>query len=56
MECAVSDEALEVLGKNCPNLVSLNVSEDRKKKLITDEVLHCLKKVCVTRKGQHFWT
>ena len=38
VECAVSDVALEVLGKNCPNLVSLNVSEERKKKLITDEV------------------
>jgi hypothetical protein len=51
----VSDEALEVLGKNCPNLVSLNVSEDRKKKLITDEVRY-LKRDCVTRKGQHFRT
>jgi hypothetical protein len=38
VECAVSDEALEVLGKNCPNLVSLNIAEERKKKLVTDEV------------------
>ena len=38
MECAVSDEALVVLGQNCVNLVSLNLSEERKKKLITDEV------------------
>jgi hypothetical protein len=49
VECAVSDEALEVLGKNCPNLVSLNVSEDRKKKLITDEVHYTTSKGTVSR-------
>jgi hypothetical protein len=43
-----------VLGKNCPNLVSLNVSEDRKKKLITDEVLYYLKKGLCHEKGSAF--
>jgi hypothetical protein len=28
----------KVLGKNCTNLVSLNVAEERRKKLITDKV------------------